>query len=108
MINYNYCVESQSLHRDKNRVNSSNFNATILKFLEKFNHRFLHVFIIGYFFLRVTVSLLCRLQAVSVTHVIICPYLQLIKRDEIVRPCDRQSYETVTLRKHGTKYKKTC
>ena len=29
----------------------------------------------------------------------------LVKGDEIVRPCDRHSNETVTLRKHVTKYK---
>ena len=31
---------------------------------------------------------------------------RLVKGDEIVRPCDRHSRETVTLRKHVTKYKK--
>ena len=30
-----------------------------------------------------------------------------MKGDEIVRPCDRHSIETVTLRKHVTKYKNT-
>ena len=30
---------------DKNRVNFSNFNATIFKFSEKFDHTFSHVFI---------------------------------------------------------------
>ena len=29
-----------------------------------------------------------------------------MKGDEIVRPCDRHSCETVTLRKHVAKYKK--
>ena len=29
---------------DKNRVNSVNFKATILKFSEKFDHQFMHVF----------------------------------------------------------------
>ena len=33
------------------------------------------------------------------------PVLLLVKRDNIVRPSDRQSYETVTVRKHVTKYK---
>ena len=33
------------------------------------------------------------------------PVLQLVKRDEIVRPYVRHSYETVTRRKHVTKYK---
>ena len=36
---------------DKNRVNSSNFNATILKLSEKFDHSFSHVFIFGNVFL---------------------------------------------------------
>ena len=30
-----------------NRVNSSNFNATVIKFSEKFDHPFSHVFIFG-------------------------------------------------------------
>ena len=32
-------------------------------------------------------------------------YLIIVKRDEIVRSCDRHSNEAVTLRKHVTKYK---
>ena len=55
-------------------------------------------------FLSVTVSVLCRLQSVSKIHVPIYPYL-ISKCDEIVLPCDRHSNETVTLRKHVTKYK---
>ena len=55
-------------------------------------------------FLRVTVSLLCRLQAVSMIHVPIYPYLISEKRRK-VRPCDWHSNETATLRKHVTKYK---
>ena len=35
---------------DKNRVNSTNFNVTILKFSEKFYHPFLHVFIFSSMF----------------------------------------------------------
>ena len=35
---------------DKNRVNSSNFNATIFKFSDKFDHSFLHVFTFGNMF----------------------------------------------------------
>ena len=31
--------------------------------------------------------------------------IKLVKGDEIVRPCDRRSNETVTLKKHVTKYK---
>ena len=34
----------------ENWVNSSNFNATILKFSEKFNYPFSHVFIFGNMF----------------------------------------------------------
>ena len=34
----------------KNRVNSSNFNATVFKFSEKFDHPFWHVFIFGNMF----------------------------------------------------------
>ena len=34
----------------------------------------------------------------------IYPYL-ISKEDEIVRPCDRHSNETVTLREHAIKYK---
>ena len=55
-------------------------------------------------FLRVTVSLLCRSQAVSKIHVPIYRYL-ISERRRNLRACDRQSNETVTLRKHGTKYK---
>ena len=54
----------------KNRVNSSNFNATILR---NSNIHFLHVLLTC--FLRVTASLLCRLQAVSKIHVPIYPSL---------------------------------
>ena len=50
-------------------------------------------------FLRVTVSLLCRLQAVSKTHVPIDPYMWLVKGEENVRTCDRHNNEFVTLRK---------
>ena len=32
-------------------------------------------------------------------------YSQLVKGDEIVQPCDQHNHETVTLRKHVTKYK---
>ena len=54
-------------------------------------------------FLRVTVSSLCRLQTVSKIHVTIYPYLIIVKGDEIVRPCDGHSNETVSLKKHVTK-----
>ena len=51
-------------------------------------------------FLRIAVSLLCQLQAVSKIHVPIYP-----KGNEIFRLCDRHNNETVTLGKHVTKYK---
>ena len=35
---------------DKNRVNSSNFNTTILYFFEKFDHPFSYLFIFGNMF----------------------------------------------------------
>ena len=57
-------------------------------------------------FLKIMVSLLFRLQAVSKIYVPIYPYL-ISEGDEIVRPCDRHSNETMTLRKHVTKYKHT-
>ena len=52
-------------------------------------------------FLRVTVSLLCRSQAVSKIHVPIYPSLISVG-SEIVQTCDRHSNETLTLRKHVT------
>ena len=57
------------------------------------------------YFPRVTVSLLCLLQAVSKIHVPIFPSLIIVKGDEIVRHCDRHSSETVTLREQVYKYK---
>ena len=95
---------------DKNRANSSNFNAMILKLSEKFDHPFLHLFIFGNMFpesrffccasqshkvktgletkpwlsgslLRVTISLLCPLQAVSMMHVPIYPNLSEGRRN---------------------------
>ena len=59
-------------------------------------------------FLRVTVSLLCRFQAVSKIHVPI--YLCLIisegrrNRHTATKPFDRHSKETATVRKDVTKY----
>ena len=55
-------------------------------------------------FLGVTVSLLCRLQAVSKIHVPIYPCL-IISEDEINRPFNRHSNETATVRIHVTKDK---
>ena len=54
---------------DQNWLNSSNFNETIPKYSEKFDHPFRTFFYLVTCFLRVTVSLLCRLQAVSKIHV---------------------------------------
>ena len=58
-----------------NRVNSSNFKAKTVKFSEKFDNTFSHVFIFGNTFLRVTASLLFRLQPASKIHDPIYPYL---------------------------------
>ena len=56
-------------------MNSSNFNVTILKFSEKFDHPFSHFIYLETCFLRVTVSLQWRLQAEKKVHVPIYPYL---------------------------------
>ena len=58
-----------------NRGNSNNFNATIFKFSEHFDLHLCMIFYLETCFLRVAVSLLCRLQAVSTMHVPIYPYL---------------------------------
>ena len=65
---------------DKDWVNSSNFNDIVIKFSETFYHPLLHVFIFCNTFLRVTVLLLCWLQAESKIQlvlllVLIYPYL---------------------------------
>ena len=49
--------------------------------------------------------ILCSLKAVSKRHVPIYHYL-ISEGRELVRPCDRHSNKTVTLRKHVTKKKK--
>ena len=56
-------------------------------------------------FLRVAVSLLCRLQAVSKIHFPIYHNVIIVYGAEIVRPCDRHSNETESLWKHVTKSK---
>ena len=56
-------------------------------------------------FFRVTVSLLCRLQQAVSTYMYQFIPILLVKGYEIVRPCDRHSNETVTLRTHVIKYK---
>ena len=43
-------IKSIDRFGDQNRVNSSNFNATILKFSEKFDNKFLHVFTLSNMF----------------------------------------------------------
>ena len=84
-----------------NRVNSSNLNATILKFSEKFEHPFSHVFIFGNKF-----SGSRGFVAMPVTSCVKDTYsnlslsIKLVKKDEIARPCEWHSNETVTLWKH--------
>ena len=74
---------------DKNRVNSSNFDGRT----KKFELPFSNVFRLSNCFLKVAVSFLCRLQAVSKIHVPIYSYL-IVKGDEIVRPCDSTAMKT--------------
>ena len=89
---------------DENRVNWSNFDVTILKFFEKFDHPFLHVFIWytmfpeshGFVAMPVTS---CIKDTVQICHYLIC---------EERRNCTTlwpAQQRTVTLRKHVTKYK---
>ena len=77
---------------------TSNFNATILKFS------------FAYFYIWKHVSWESRFRC----HDGYKPYqrymfqfisIKSVKRDEIVRPCERHSNETATVRKHVTKYK---
>ena len=74
-------------------------------FLRKSIINFRMILYLVAYFLRLTVSLICRLQAASNIHVPIYPYLI----SEGCRNCSTlwQAYsnETVTLRKHVTKYK---
>ena len=75
----------------------------IFNFLGNLTIHFRMFLYLGTCFLKVTVSLLCWLQAV-------CSNLSLsnyLKGDQIVRPCDRHSNEKVTLSKYFTKYKHT-
>ena len=66
---------------------------------EKFDYPFSHVFIFGNMFpIRLTVSLICRSQAVSKILVQLLTPIKLVKGEETVRTCDRHSYESVTLR----------
>ena len=90
-------------------INSSNFIATTLKFSEKFDDQFSHVFIFGNMFCEshgsVVMPVTSSKNFVSMIHVPIYPYL-ISEGNEIVRACDRHCNETVTLTKHVTKYKK--
>ena len=83
---------------DANQVNSSNFNGMILKFWEKFNHPSSHVYKFDDMFAESHGLVLCRLQAGSRYMFKFIPILLSVKGDEIVRPCDPQSNDTVTLR----------
>ena len=56
-------------------------------------------------FQRVTISLLCRFQAVSEICVPIYIPIKLVTGDEIVQPCNRHNNKTATLRIRVAKYK---
>ena len=71
-------------------------------FLRNFIIHFRMILYLETCFLRVTVSLLCRLQAVSKTHVDIYPYL-ISEGRRNCSSCNRHS--NAWLRKHVTKYK---
>ena len=76
---------------DKNRVNSSNFNATILKFSVKFDHPFSHVFIFGNMF--------------PESHGFVAVPVTRANNFVSLYACNRHSNETMTLRIHVSKYK---
>ena len=90
---------------DANRVNSSNFNFKTLKFSEKFDNSFSHVFIFGnmfpesHGFVAMPVTICISKILVSYAYLISAPGC------EIILPCDRHSNEAATLSKHITKYK---
>ena len=73
-----------------------------LKFSEKFHHQFLLFLYLVTGFLRVTVSLLCRLQAVSKMHVPIYRYLISEGRQNCstLRPAQQRNRDS-----QGTSYK---
>ena len=87
------------------KLNSSNFNATILGFSEKFYYLFWHIFIFGNMF-----PASHGFVALQVINICIredtCSNFPILKmnEDEIVRTCDRQSNETATLKERVTKY----
>ena len=78
----------------------SNFNAMSFKFSEKFDHPFSHVYIFGNMFPESP-----DFVAIPIRICIKDTCSNLVKGDEIVRPFDHHSDETVTLRKYVTKYK---
>ena len=82
-------------------------NATIFKFSQKFDHSFSHVFIFIYLvtcFQIVTVSLLCRLQGKAISSPCTNRGINNIGTYIFNTACNRHSNETMTLRKHVTKY----
>ena len=89
-------------------IMSSNFIATNLKFAEKFDHPFSHVFIFGNMFREsrgfVAMPLTSSKNFVSMIHVPIYPYL-ISEGNEIVRAFDWHSNDTVTLMNYFTKNK---
>ena len=77
-----------------------------LKFCEKFDHSFLHVFIFGKMFPESRFRCYADYKLYQRYMFQFIPiYVKLVKGDEIVQPCDRHSNKTMTLRKHVTKYK---
>ena len=76
-----------------------------LRFAEKFEHQFLHVFIFGnkfpenYGFVVMPVTSCQRYK-----FQFIMQYLIIVKGNEIVRACNWHSNVTVSLKKHATKY----
>ena len=77
----------------------------ILKFSKKFDHPFLHIFIFGnmfpgsHGFVAMPVTS-CFKDAHSKFI-----FIKSVKEDKILWLCDEHSNETMTLRKHVTKYK---
>ena len=78
-----------------------------IRFSEKFDHLFSHVFIFGNMFpesygfvaMPVTSGIKDTCSILSLS-----PIILLMWGVEFVRPCDRPGNETVTLMKHVTKY----
>ena len=87
-------------------INSS-FIAMTLKFAEKFDHPFPHVFIFGNMFREshdfVAMPVTSSENFESMIHVPIYPYL-ISEGNEIFRAWDRHSNETVTLTKYVAKH----